>query len=136
MKILILEDDENRVEIFRRQLIGFDVVYVDRASDAIKWLSEDKFDYLFLDHDLGGKVFVEETENTGYEVCLWLEENPEKKPEHIFLHSLNPNGRERMKQAVPDAIDAVFAWKIAGELIAACESGLVDPPKNNDEVME
>ena len=136
MKVLILEDDENRLKIFRRQLIGFDLVCVDVAKDAIKWLSKEKFDYLFLDHDLGGKVFVSETENTGYEVCLWLEQNQDKKPAHIFLHSLNPNGRERMKQAVPEAIEAVFAWKIARELIAATESNLIGRTKTEDEAPE
>lgn len=119
MKILILEDDIARIGSFRKQLVGNHLVCVDNAKDAIKWLSEETFDVLFLDHDLGGEIFVEGIKNTGYEVCLWLEENNDKKPNVIFLHSLNPNGRARMKQAIPEAIEAVFAWQNASELIDA-----------------
>jgi len=38
------------------------------------------FDYLFLDHDLGGKQMVNSRENTGYEVAEWLSKNKLKKP--------------------------------------------------------
>ena len=117
MRILILEDDIERLAVFRRELIGHEVFCTDLAEIAIKQLEDSDWDFLFLDHDLGGEVFVTKTKNTGYEVALWLEEHSERKPNIIYLHSLNPNGRMRMKQAIPEAIEATFAWRIASKLV-------------------
>lgn len=126
MKILILEDDKERLASFRRELIGHEVFYTDMADTAIKQLEENEWDFLFLDHDLGGEVFVTRIKNTGYEVAIWLEEHPERKPSTIYLHSLNPNGRMRMKQAIPEAIDATFAWRIASKLVEVGGSNLAN----------
>lgn len=54
---------------------------------------------LSLDHDLGSG------EPTGYEVVRWLEEKVATDPtfpapEHIFVHSANPVGKERMKAGI------------------------------------
>lgn len=119
--ILVLEDNEERTKVFKRELIGHEAVFCVSASEAIKELEDRCFDAVFLDHDLGGKVFVEETENTGYEVCLWLEKNTGKKPKIIIIHSLNPSGVKRMLQAVPDALEIPFAWARAADLLEKAE---------------
>lgn len=110
MKILILEDDENRMEIFKRNLIGHSITITEKSKEAIEYLKNNKYDYLYLDHDLGGKVMVASGENTGYEVAKWLEENPDRKPDHIILHSFNPVGSDNMKKALPEAIQLPGAW--------------------------
>jgi CheY-like chemotaxis protein len=124
VKILVLEDNAQRTKIFNRSLIGHEVVVTEFAEEAIKYLNESEWDVLFLDHDLGGKVFVKTVENTGYQVACWLEENPSRKPKTIFLHSLNPDGRKRMKQAIPDAIEAAFGWMVADRLVFADQDGI------------
>lgn len=117
MRILILEDNKARCQIFRRELIGHEYFITEFASEAIEKLQEQEWDYLFLDHDLGGEVFVEKTENTGYQVALWLEEHKERQPGTIYLHSMNPNGRARMKQALPKSIEAIFGMQSISSLI-------------------
>ena len=65
-----------------------------------------------MDHDLGGKIYVESGPGTGYEVACWLED-PENKghvPDHIVLHSLNTVGRKKMNMALPQAVDCPGAW--------------------------
>lgn len=56
MKMLILDDDQNRLDIFKRNIKkGLDAatIYVKTARDAIGVLEVNKnFDYIFLDHDL------------------------------------------------------------------------------------
>lgn len=55
-------------------------------------------DYVFLDHDLGGREFVDSTdENTGAEVVRWIAEN---KPSvgTFVVHSLNPPAGNRMAE--------------------------------------
>jgi CheY-like chemotaxis protein len=124
MNILILDDDpnpedpskcgENRIAAFRRKFISHSVEWVKTATEAIAMLAEKPdgyWDALFLDHDLGGESYVPSGPGTGYEVACWLEKHPEKKPGQIFLHSLNPVGRDNMKSALPEAQHAPWAWQ-------------------------
>ena len=105
---------QTRIPAFRRKLIGHNVEWVTTATEAIALLAENPegyWDVIFLDHDLGGQAYVKSGPGTGYEVAVWLERNPEKKPAQIFLHSLNKVGRDNMKAALPEAEHAPFAWK-------------------------
>ena len=112
MKILILEDDPTRHREFRQNLLNAtEVRIVETVPAAIFELKKQKWDTLFLDHDLGGESFVDSNKKpTGYDVAKWLEENPEYKPSNIIIHSLNFVGAARMKAALPDAILAPWAW--------------------------
>jgi len=110
VRILILEDDLARRILFTEHLSGHAVVPVTLASTAIELLEKEEWDWLFLDHDLGGEIMVPSESNTGYAVAVWLEEHPERKPQHIILHSMNPVGREKMQRALPEAIQLPGAW--------------------------
>jgi CheY-like chemotaxis protein len=107
-RILILEDDPERHRAFRKRLE--DPVIVTTAAECIRLLETEEWSDLYLDHDLGGQVYVESGPGTGYEVACWLEEHPERKPSRIVLHSLNPAGRAKMKAALPDAYDRPGIW--------------------------
>jgi CheY-like chemotaxis protein len=110
MRILILEDDPYRNEAFRERYPG--AVIVCDAQAAIGLLLEHEWDLLFLDHDLGGETFVLSGPGTGYEVACWLQEHPGCIPPKVILHSMNPSGRSRMKQALPSAIEMPCAWQL------------------------
>lgn len=101
--ILILEDDMNRVKQFKERLFeafGDDKVlnHVSVAEDCIVAIMREEFDLIFLDHDLGGEVYVSSTHtNTGSEVArrfseLCLEENFPNRDTPIIVHSYNPDG--------------------------------------------
>lgn len=60
-----------------------------------------------LDHDLAWDHYpqngIEQKSNvmTGYDVCCWLEKNPQYLPQDgVTVHSMNPVGKERMKQVI------------------------------------
>ena len=110
IKILILEDDKERQRAFRQSLIGADAIIVEKADDAILELQKTAFDWLFLDHDLGGNVFTLSNEKSGFWVAKWLSENTDRMPANVILHSLNPEGRKNMKAVLPRAIECAFAW--------------------------
>lgn len=102
MKILILEDDPNRILTFRRSLIGQNLTIVETATEAIKELEnpESDFSIIFLDHDLGGKIFVSEAdENTGSEVVRWMISNMETIPT-VVIHSHNEPAALNMQSAL------------------------------------
>jgi len=110
MKILILDDDQNRHKIFAQKLIGHEVVHTYTAMATIAHLKNDTFDYVFLDHDLGGKVFVESGEKTGFQVAEWLSHNVKHQPTNIIIHSFNPVGAQNMKNVLPNAQIIPGAW--------------------------
>jgi len=105
MKILVLDDDKRRLKIFRQNLIGTAITCVEEASDCIKELEENgPWNYIFLDHDLGGKIYVPSGPGTGYEVALWLKNHPDKKPNKIILQTCNDKGAKCMMKELPEAI--------------------------------
>lgn len=110
MKILILDDDPKRLQQFAERTIGHEVTFTMDADSAIRALQETTYDFAMLDHDLQNKVFVTEVLGTGCEVCLFIENHPDRKPKNIVLHSLNADGRKRQKQACPDAIERPWVW--------------------------
>ena len=115
-KILVLDDDDERLKIFRRNLIGHSVTLVKTAHEAIYELDRNgPFDTVCLDHDLGGLINVASGPGTGYEVAEWLSQNPDKQPTQIIIHSFNEPGRKRMMAALPNAIEYPGVWtKISG----------------------
>ena len=111
MKILILDDDNTRHKEFNRRLIGKSVRSTFTVSETIEALKNESWDCLSLDHDLGGKTFVESgTEETGYDVAVWLSKNPDKQPPQIIIHSFNPCGASNMKSLLPSAQVILGAW--------------------------
>ena len=110
MKILILDDDITRLDIFKKNLIGHSVVCVMTAQETIQKLSDEIWDYVFLDHDLGGKMYVPSGIGTGYEVAKWLSENADRKPKKIIIHSFNEPGRKNMQNVLPEAEIFPGAW--------------------------
>lgn len=111
-RVLVLDDDYNRQKKFKQKLIGFDVVQVTTSKSAIAHLENEKFEYVFLDHDLGGEAFVPSGANTGYEVAQWLKLHPDKQPQHIVIHSYNPVGRKAMMALLPQATECPGAWDL------------------------
>ena len=110
MKILILEDDLTRQRLFKENLIKHDIFITDSSKVAIWKLTKEPWDILFLDHDLGGNVFVESGEDTGYEVAKFLEENKQYTPNTVIVHSLNVVGAQNIISALPEAIYIPFVW--------------------------
>lgn len=103
MRILILEDDEHRIVKFKQNFIGCKLDITKDPKEANKWLEENVYDVIFLDHDLEDSHYLEDClskETTGLCTADFLGNNFElNKEAQIIIHSLNPAGRERMRQA-------------------------------------
>jgi CheY-like chemotaxis protein len=125
-RILVLEDNQSRIKSFRLNfLVGNNLKVVETSREAIAALSSEVWDWLFLDHDLGGQAFVESGPGTGYEVACFLEEHPDRKPAHIVIHSMNPAGGDKIQAALPEAKRFINAWCFDFETL---EKHLDDPP--------
>jgi len=100
MRILILEDNEERNTYFTKHLrADHDFTIATTSDEMIKLLKENKkIDILFLDHDLGGEEMVDSHyKNTGYQVTKWLLASQFRpKIGCAVVHSCNPVGAENM----------------------------------------
>lgn len=115
--ILVLEDDINRVNLFMRGTTGNNVTLTSSSSECIALLSQNSYDILFLDHDLGGETYVKsgQGKETGYDVALWLQKNEDRCPDKVFIHSLNEKGRKNMKYCIKNATEKPFAWMLLNQ---------------------
>jgi len=78
---------------------GFDR-HVSTAAEAISLLAQGGVSLISLDHDLGAFG------GTGYDVACYIEKaayDGSLAPLKVVIHSSNPVGRERMKQACSNA---------------------------------
>ncbi|MCK4924312.1 MAG: hypothetical protein KAS61_05015 [Spirochaetes bacterium] len=109
MRILILEDNKERIKIFRTHLgPKHELYFFDQVEEAKKaLLSMGTFDRIYLDHDLDGRVFVDSDEsNTGYQLAKYIA--LQKVNAEIIIHTLNPWGAARMKKVLPKSKRVVF----------------------------
>ena len=105
MNILFLDDQQSRHDAIAKYLIGYNLVHVYTAIECIEHLDKHNWDAVFLDHDLGGHIYVDSKEtNTGAEVARWLKEHPDRQPPHMYIHSFNPVGAMDMWHNIPKAI--------------------------------
>lgn len=87
MKTILFIDD-----IRMPDSIGNYLTYVVRTFDeAVFALSQQDFDIISFDHDLG-------TEKTGYDIAKYIVENEIKIREGFRIHSANPVGRFNISQ--------------------------------------
>ena len=97
MKILIVEDDSERISTFMTLFKDHDVMAVNTARAAKDLVEKIKFDVIFLDHDLGNKVFVDSNDaNTGMQVAKYIEGTCNMDSRFI-VHSWNPEGARNIE---------------------------------------
>lgn len=104
MKVLILEDDSQRVKKFRQKLHRHELTITDQVSVAKEAIRLNDFDFIFLDHDLDNRQYVDSAEeNTGYQLCRWLATDKEQMNREfgsIVIHSMNTIGAMNMYNAL------------------------------------
>lgn len=109
MNIFILEDSAERIWLFKNKLKdNNDLTFSDNVEASKTILSENKFDVLFFDHDLDGRVFVSsKDENTGYQLAKWIANETSIKVPQVIIHSMNPVGAENIRKEAEKFADEV-----------------------------
>ena len=102
MKIFIVEDDLTRIETFKEKFEHIEeaeLFIATTAGKARRILEENKdvmWDMIFLDHDLGGRVYVESADpNTGYQVAKYIRDN-KIQYYNAITHSMNSMGAQNI----------------------------------------
>jgi len=112
MRILVLDDNDNRLKTYKYHLSGTNVTCVKTAKDCIEKLKDNDYNFVMLDHDLGDEVFVDSNRpDCGMEVVRYLEANL-TKTHCIFIHTANDYARNNMvgklKSAGYNVVDSNF----------------------------
>jgi len=99
MKILILEDDGNRVNTFIEKFYIHDLTIIENSYDAIDLLDQTVFDHIFLDCDLGDR------NGSGLDVSAFLQSHPSNlnNQANIIIHSWNAPATKNMLKDIPSA---------------------------------
>jgi predicted hydrolase (HD superfamily) len=126
MKILILDDSEDRMERFKEgierlksQGVTVWTTYVYNQNTAMRALDSQKdFDYIFLDHDLDNEQLEYKEENNGLNVVDYLIKINYKKDVNIVIHSWNIVKGCEMKRRLENAgyspVQQPGAWNLVG----------------------
>ncbi len=111
MNVFILEDEDVRMPYFfkflDKQVGKCEIAHAKSVAKAKTLLLRlKKFDWIFLDHDLGDK-------EDGVEVAKFIVEKSIKY-RHIYIHSMNVVGAHNIKAILPDANIFPFSKVIEG----------------------
>jgi len=96
LKILIIEDTVERINILKQLYRKHAWINVNTAERANKLVTHYKFDLISLDFDLAGQ-------QTGDVVAKHITNGINKKTK-VVVHSMNPTGRNKIKELIPHAI--------------------------------
>ena len=102
-KVLVLDDDLDRVAWFRNRLPNAEFAHT--ADEAVKMLAANKYQAVFLDHDLTEEHYTKPTlksfKGTGQEVARFM--NTMKYKGVVVIHSRNLLGADMMMEYLPNA---------------------------------
>lgn len=129
MRIFVLEDSGSRNAQFRQASIGAELCITTTKDQAVALFNPDHdldpyWDFVFLDHDLGDRVFVNsDEENTGAGFVRWLIKH--HKPQSIgqvIVHSMNPEGNKHMVALLNDAGFSVISMPFGPPVLVGIRS--------------
>lgn len=102
--ILIVEDNEIRIEWFKKRLEGAKFVICMTPQKALNVLGVHSFDIVFLDHD-AVPVFVPDDHRDNDQLTFFRVAKLLKRVEYkgiVIIHSQNPVGAKRMQQELSE----------------------------------
>lgn len=104
MKIFVLDDDDERIHWF--QLLGEEVEYAHDPKEAEYIISNDTFDIIFLDHDLGGPY--RGPCGDGIDLANIMASNLIHTSTPIVVHSMNYGGATNILNALRNTHNKLF----------------------------
>jgi hypothetical protein len=107
ISVFLLDDDERRHRWFRKRFANDDIDITDQIEEAKNFLSKNRYDAIFLDHDLIPEHYESskhDDERTGIAIAFWLADNKTIQPAaKIFVHTRNADGALRMAEKLREA---------------------------------
>ena len=108
ISVLLLDDDTRRHRWFVNRFVGDYLDIAENVQDAKEFLAENKYDAIFLDHDLLPHHYEsndhDDFANTGYAIAEWLNEKRElQRAATIIVHTRNADAAIPMVQKLRES---------------------------------
>jgi hypothetical protein len=107
INVFLLDDDHRRHRWFKKRFVGDEIDIAEDVENAKKFLSENVYDAVFLDHDLLPEHYESserDDQRTGYAIAHWLTENIEiQKSATFIVHTRNADGAVRMVEKLRES---------------------------------
>ena len=92
-KVLFMDDRSKRIHSAIGKFKNCDLTIVTNVIECLQFLSNEEWDVVFLDHDLGGQEFMDPSSPfSGMEVLRYISRTSwpiEKKKPNFVIHSSN-----------------------------------------------
>ncbi|MEO8572793.1 MAG: cyclic-phosphate processing receiver domain-containing protein [Pyrinomonadaceae bacterium] len=103
ISVFLLDDDRRRHRWFEKRFAGDDLVIAETVEDAKKFLAEENYDAIFLDHDLLPHHYESNDHNdfgtTGFAIAEFLNERADlQRAATIIVHTRNADAAIPMVQ--------------------------------------
>ena len=130
MTALLVEDDDRRVQWFCANMQPGEVVHVRTVPEAIAALEAERFDTLWLDHDLGTEPMA------GRDVALWLAAHPACNPSMFILtHTVNAVSGPKILQTLA-AAGRLCVWMPFPDMLEMADHQQRAPSSDDGEPRE
>lgn len=108
ISVFLLDDDSRRHRWFQKRFKGDFLDIAENVDEAKTLLSEEKYDAIFLDHDLLPHHYEsndhDDFKNTGLEVAKWLNANANlQRAATIIVHTRNADAAIPMVQTLRES---------------------------------
>ena len=121
MKILLLEDDYNRVEMFQKRVTElnernthrepYEIVHAETVEQFKSAMQSSEFNLILLDHDLGGEIYVDiNRDDTGSGAARWIKQTYGDIHPTVLTHTLNQTGADNILELIKGSIHIPFLW--------------------------
>jgi hypothetical protein len=103
MRILLLEDSQERIEWFKRIYKYHELIVCSNIFDAENVVQFEEIDIFFLDHDLEPNNLEGIAKlNTGYDFVKFVINQELQKKAIYYIHSMNATGANQMLNLLKD----------------------------------
>lgn len=93
VKILFLDDRSKRIHSALDKFKVYDLTIVTNVTECLRFLSNEEWDIVYLDHDLGGHEFMDtNSHECGMEILRYIDRTGwpvDKKKPRFVIHSSN-----------------------------------------------
>ncbi len=103
MKILILEDNKERISWFKEMFKNHELYITSDINTGFMKAFDTEYDCFFLDHDLEPDTFLGIKEHrTGYDFVVDIVNHKIQQHAIFYIHSCNPVGANKMLNLLKD----------------------------------
>lgn len=108
MNIFILEDNKWRLVWFKQHFVGHHLDIASHVDAGEKYICNNKYDIIFLDHDLDDEVYVDSNHfNTGYQLAKIILDSINKDTP-VIVHSMNFPGAQNILSILKHGVHRVY----------------------------